>query len=330
MEDFELYGDTVVRKMTSMTSFDAFDLYDCAFAHCGYSNQPMPPVLEPKHLQWVRGGGAKNTTSCFVTDGVIPDFSDVKGKRTVAWLLEPLVLNGGMYDWVRANSHRFYAILSHDVDYFSSPRVPGAPQGFIPHGKGVSNFLWVPFGGCWLPRSKWWDCSRTVSKQFGWNIIASSKRITRGHNLRHEVIQEGGDRQIHLVAQGGGYRPFDTVDQALRYQYQVVVENDCRNGYFTEKLINCFVAGVVPIYWGCPDLAKYGFDERGVLRFDNAKQLFDEVLPGTSSLAYVNNMRDEVAKEELHAAMLHNFRVATEKYLLAEDYIYDNYKEIFR
>lgn len=310
--------------------FDAFDLYDVGFAHCSYSNQPMPPVLEPKYLRWVRGGGAVSTTTSFVTDTVIPDFSDVPGKRTVAWLLEPRALNGALYDWVAKNAGRFYAILSHDVDFFASPQVANAPPGFIPYGRGVSNFLWVPFGGCWVPRDKWWDCKRERNKQMGWNIIASSKRITQGHNLRHEIIQEADDRQIRLVSQGGGYSPFDTVDQAMGHQYQVVVENDRRNGYFTEKLINCFASGVVPIYWGCPDLAKYGFDERGVMRFDSSKHLFDQVLPRATPLDQTYSMRDEVTKEEMYAARVHNFKVATERYLLAEDYIYDNYKELFR
>lgn len=38
-----------------------------------------------------------------------------------------------------------------------------------------------------------------------------------------------------------------------------------REGYFTEKLLDCFLLRTVPIYWGCPNLADFGFDDAGVV-----------------------------------------------------------------
>ena len=50
----------------------------------------------------------------------------------------------------------------------------------------------------------------------------------------------------------------------------VAVENVRRPGYFTEKLLDCFLLRTVPVYWGCPDLAAFGFDVDGVVFIDDA------------------------------------------------------------
>lgn len=43
-----------------------------------------------------------------------------------------------------------------------------------------------------------------------------------------------------------------------RYQFCICYENaEQIPGYITEKLFDCFFAGVIPIYWGAPDIADY-------------------------------------------------------------------------
>lgn len=38
------------------------------------------------------------------------------------------------------------------------------------------------------------------------------------------------------------------------YRFALVFENQLQPGYVTEKLLDCFEAGTVPIYWGAPDV----------------------------------------------------------------------------
>ncbi len=42
--------------------------------------------------------------------------------------------------------------------------------------------------------------------------------------------------------------------------------------YFSAKLINCFVHGVVPIYWGAPSIANF-FNISGMLVFETLQQV---------------------------------------------------------
>lgn len=41
------------------------------------------------------------------------------------------------------------------------------------------------------------------------------------------------------------------------YNYALVFENQQQPGYITEKLLDCFKAGTVPIYWGAPNASDY-------------------------------------------------------------------------
>lgn len=41
------------------------------------------------------------------------------------------------------------------------------------------------------------------------------------------------------------------------YKFMICFENTSKHNYFTEKLINGFVCGTIPIYWGCPNIEDY-------------------------------------------------------------------------
>jgi alpha(1,3/1,4) fucosyltransferase len=42
-----------------------------------------------------------------------------------------------------------------------------------------------------------------------------------------------------------------------KYKFMICFENDSKPNYFTEKLINTYYNGVIPIYWGCPNINEY-------------------------------------------------------------------------
>jgi len=41
------------------------------------------------------------------------------------------------------------------------------------------------------------------------------------------------------------------------YKFMICFENVSRPNYFTEKLINAYYNGTIPIYWGCPNIGDY-------------------------------------------------------------------------
>ena len=69
--------------------------------------------------------------------------------------------------------------------------------------------------------------------------------------------------------------------------------------YFTEKLINAYLGGCIPIYWGCPNIEEFGYDPRGILNFDTIDELVN----------IINNLTSEKYTEML-PYIEHNYQNA--------------------
>lgn len=66
------------------------------------------------------------------------------------------------------------------------------------------------------------------------------------------LIRKGRVRLLHAP------KPVASKLEVLaRYNFALCAENQAINGYVTEKVIDCLLAGTIPIYWGAPDLEKY-------------------------------------------------------------------------
>lgn len=65
------------------------------------------------------------------------------------------------------------------------------------------------------------------------------------------------DRLIAII----GERYFGLCQNKLEtiseYRFSICYENMVLPGYMTEKIVDCFVAGTVPLYWGAPDIESY-------------------------------------------------------------------------
>jgi hypothetical protein len=57
--------------------------------------------------------------------------------------------------------------------------------------------------------------------------------------------------------------------------FNVSVENLKKENWINDRLWSCFASKVVPIYWGCPNVEEFGYDERGIIRFENEKDLLN-------------------------------------------------------
>ena len=64
------------------------------------------------------------------------------------------------------------------------------------------------------------------------------------------------------------------VDALKDYMFSICVLPSKVDYYFDEKLIDCFLTGTIPIFWGCPSIGKF-FDTRGMLIFDTLEECID-------------------------------------------------------
>jgi len=130
------------------------------------------------------------------------------------------------------------------------------------------------------------------------SLIASPKKITFGHMIRH-MIAESKKEYLDLYGGAGNSKRFgvgnsawpDKSEALLPYRFSLVIENDSYSTYFTEKVTDCFASGTIPVYWGTTDLDQY-FNSDGIIRltsdFDFSK--LTEELYGSKLDAVLDNM----------------------------------------
>lgn len=243
----------------------------------------------PTLVQWQV---ADPQSARFVTEEYI---GDARGKGQVAWLLEPFFLHPAPY--LTAMEKGFDYVLTHD-------------QNFVTNDE---RWLWYPAGGSWIAPQDWDIHEKTKDV----SILLSSKKSTRGHRLRHEVIERYGDK-VDVFGLDHRVTPLEALAD---YRYSIIIENEKSRYWFTEKLIDCLSVGTIPIYWGCPDIENF-FDASGIIEFDGTADLSNilDWLRHPNVAEGDSNSRADAIKRNLETAR---------KYRCCEDWIVKQYPFLF-
>ena len=65
-------------------------------------------------------------------------------------------------------------------------------------------------------------------------------------------------RRLERVFSDKWPRPCENKTETIsKYKFAVCFENTSYPGYVTEKIIDCLVAGLIPIYLGAPDISEF-------------------------------------------------------------------------
>jgi len=266
------------------TKNDTINLIDLTFAHSkiGYCSDYQDSLF----FKWKRENFNKNDNDFVVyTDARLGEVTN--NYNSIAWLIEPKEIASYTYDFIVNNNNKFKKVFTHE-------------KSLLDKGE---NYELLPFGCCWIKPEdqKIYNKSKMIS------IISSNKTQTNGHRLRHDIINQLNGK---IDVYGRTYNPIDyKLDGLKEYKFHIVVENTKRDYWFTEKLIDCFVTGTVPIYWGCPSIGDF-FDTNGMIIFDNVEELVD----------IINNLSIDDYIKRLES-IKNNFN-KSKKYLLPDDIIY--------
>ena len=244
-------------------------------------------INKPYHdkIQWIKT--IKNTDLMVYTDNTLQAVLNTRYKYNVAWIVESPAFTPHAYKWIKINYDKFDVIFTFDKELLSIS----------------DKFILNNIGECWIPQKdqKIWEKKKNIS------IIASGKNFLPGHKLRHEVIRNFKNIDVF----GRGYKEIKYKTEGLKdYKFSITIENIKMDYYFTEKLIDVFMTGTIPIYYGCPSVGDF-FDIRGMLIFNNMYELNN----------IMNNLTDE-KYESMKKYIDINFEKA-KKYRFAEDNIYD-------
>ena len=163
--------------------------------------------------------------------------------------------------------------------------------------KDPEKYLFFVVGGCWVASSD----RQIHSKNKLCSLIASSKNLLTGHKLRHEIADRFGSKLNGIF--GSGYTTIPQKITGLKeYMFSLAIEN-CREPYYmTEKLIDCFITGTVPIYWGANFVTDF-FNPDGIILFTEIAELED----------IFTNLNADLYQKML-PAIQQNFQIALENY----------------
>lgn len=245
----------------------------------------------PEHIEYVRDKMEFDGVTLF-TDGYVNKLELIEQVETdikIGWLREPKCLHPENYE---GESILDFIVLTYDSELIRE------------------GCTFCPYGGIWIEQKDW----QIRPKNRFLSMLYGSKTATEGHQLRHEI---GENLSPHLI-QYFGYQGIPTdysVQTKMRvlddYLFSIVIETCREDNLFTEILLDCFVLGTGPIFWGAPNIGDF-FNTDGILSFETIDEL--EGIVRTLNRPLYDSMLEAIEE---------NFYLAQE-YAITEDWIYLN------
>ena len=211
----------------------------------------------------------------------------------------------GLHDWAISNKDLFNVILTWNDKLINT----------------CDNALFFPFGQTWFKPDQY---KKEHEKKFEIAHLCGVLLKSYGHQMRHEIlVRESefkiptnfyktiGDRHNEDDARIGKETVFGNS------MFGIVIENFSHRGYFTEKILDCFLMKTIPIYNGCTNICDF-FNEKGIIKFENVDDLI-----------YIVNQLDEKYYNNLKDIIEENYKLAL-NYINYEQSIINKVKEIFK
>jgi len=239
-----------------------------------------------KNIKWVIDGQEKD--SFYPNHAIEKVFLKKKTGKEYAWINESKSIDSYSYKVLDYRFgeylYRFDKIFTHDKNIYSQ----------------FKNAHFVPLSCLWIKEPKIYKKTKLVS------MISSNKLMCQGHLIRLEWVNK---LKSKLDLYGKGFNPILKKEEGLAdYMFSVAIENDVYESCFTEKILDCFATGTIPIYLGPPDIGDF-FNLDGIIILNED---FD-----------INSLTPELYYSKIEAVKDNFERV--KEYDFVEDYMYRKY-----
>lgn len=220
----------------------------------GMHKSPVPGVdFSSKNVQLISAKKNFDGISIFTDKHIVRRTSvKVNSKIKIAWILEPRAVYNQSYECVVKYEKEYDLILTYCDKLL----------------KTSNKYICVPFGSTWIPP----DRRMIYNKSKKICAVVSKKKYLTGHKMRHEIA---AIKEVQVFGNSVSYIK-DKTDALKDYMFSVAIENCSINNYFTEKVIDCFLTGTIPIYWGCKNISKY-FNSNGIIWVNSGKDAFKKI-----------------------------------------------------
>jgi hypothetical protein len=175
--------------------------------------------------------------------------------RKILWMTESTFFDAGNAKFVRDNLQKavstFEQIWTHNLSLI---------------GLHQSIKLVVPAMGTWILREEAGIHKKTKLV----SMVVSGKDLTEQQKFRKKWAK---DHAHEVDVYGRDTRPIDSKAEALKdYMFSVAIESDTYDTYFTEKLLDCFMCGTIPVYKGTRKVTEY-FNADGIIFLDDLQSV---------------------------------------------------------
>lgn len=246
-----------------------FNLIDTSFAHDQYA----VAGVQSTYLKWNRDQTANNAPTFFTHEQMLTSSIErVPIEQRYGLLFESQSIIPRVYAQVPGVMHKFKTVFTHSSRLLAE----------------FENANWIPGGGIWVGGSNGGGAIALGPKSKNTSMLSSNKFRTRLHRKRLRLAlrltdpQSGVDVFRPKFLNGKGFQVFETLND---YRYSIVMENFIDDSYFTEKVLNCFATGTIPVYLGARNIGDF-FDSAGIVTFTNSRDLRTQVLPRLGAKHY--------------------------------------------
>lgn len=109
------------------------------------------------------------------------------------------------------------------------------------------------------------DCQLNSSLNDRICLVSSGKDLSEGHQRRLRILSAiGVSAKLSPIVDiyGYGFKSFEMKYDVLRnYRYVIVIENEEKSDYWTEKIADSLILGQVIFYIGCDNIKSYFHEE---------------------------------------------------------------------
>lgn len=268
-----------------------WNLIDNMFSHDKYAVAGR----DSEYIEWEKDLSDKNNSLFFSHSNMSQISRNISTKeKSYGLLFESRSIIPHQYSNVEGYIPHFNKVFTHNSDFL----------------KKYDNCCWILGGGIWIGGSYGGGEIKIKDKTKLCSLVSSNKKMCYLHNFRYQIAQKlQNSKKIDVFGLNNWISIKDTLED---YMFSIVIENYQDDLYFTEKLLNCFATGTIPIYLGANNIGeKFNID--GILCFNSIDEL-NKHMPNISK-AYYDSKKDAI--EDNYQRCL--------QYKSLEDYIYVNY-----
>jgi hypothetical protein len=202
----------------------------------------------PKYHCWIFDSKASSGIEVYMVYG-IPLAVHSNAKYKYLWLCESRAVVPSVFNYVKENhailANHFRKIFVHDYRLLSLAE-------YFEYVPPAANFTWI-------------KDRRIFSKTKMISMVSSGKNFTEGHRFRNEIMEKQKRLNPWIVFFGRNHNPFGTKEESLAdFMFSIAIENESYDNYYTEKVMDCFATGTVPIYYGTPKIGQM-FNDQGLI-----------------------------------------------------------------